>query len=130
MDEVIYLSVDQVLEIHDQAIREFGGIDGLRSPDLLESAVFQPQQSAFGDDAYPSVGAKAAAYAYFLGSNHAFLDGNKRTAVNSMLAFLYLNGFCLNRSDAEIEEAMVALADRRISQRDFFRWVEESVSPE
>lgn len=66
MDDVIYLTVDQVVEIHDEAVREFGGMDGLRSLDLLESAVYQPQQSAFGDDAYPSIASKAAAYAYFL----------------------------------------------------------------
>lgn len=130
MDDVIYLTVDQVVEIHDEAVREFGGMDGLRSLDLLESAVYQPQQSAFGDDAYPSIASKAAAYAYFLGSNHAFVDGNKRAGANTMLAFLYLNGFRLDRTDSEITEAMVMVATRGISKEDFFLWIVEAVKPD
>jgi death-on-curing protein len=85
--DVVYLTLEQVLELHEDATRQFGGVGGVRSIELLESAVTQPQQSAFGDDAYPAVGSKAAAYAYFLALNHAFIDGNKRTATAAMLAF-------------------------------------------
>lgn len=52
--DFIYLTVDDVIDLHTEAIEQFGGVNGLRSNDLLESAVFQPQQSAFGEDAYPS----------------------------------------------------------------------------
>ena len=59
--DVVYLTVDDVIDLHAEAMDQFGGVNGLRSIDLLESAVYQPQQSAFGDDAYPSVSSKAAA---------------------------------------------------------------------
>ena len=60
--DVIYLSVEAVEMFHERALQEHGGIDGLRSRDLLEAAVLQPQQSAFGDDAYQSIASKAAAH--------------------------------------------------------------------
>ena len=84
--DVIYLSVEIVQDFHTRALREHGGIAGLRSQELLESAVFQPQQSAFGEDAYPTPASKAAAYGFFIAQNQPFLDGNKRTAAASMLA--------------------------------------------
>ena len=88
---VEYLTVEQIIELHDRAIREFGGLPGLRSRELLESAVFAPRHSAFGDDAYPTVPDKAAAYAVSLSENHPFLNGNKRTAAAAMLVLLDVN---------------------------------------
>lgn len=72
MASVVYLTIDQVLEYHNEAL-QFGGAPGLRSEQLLASAVFQAQQSAFGEDAYPSLAEKAAAYCFFLVENHPFV---------------------------------------------------------
>jgi death-on-curing protein len=128
--EFIYLSVEAVEIFHERALREHGGSEGLRSCELLESAVFQPQQSAFGDDAYPSIGSKAAAYGLFIAQNQPFLDGNKRTAAASMLAFLYLNGFALDQTDDEIYEAFTGIATKEMSKDDFFAWVESHIIEE
>ena len=125
--DVIYLTVDAVEMFHERALREHGGIEGLRSRELLESAVFQPQQSAFGEDAYQDVASKAAAYGFFIAQNQPFLDGNKRTAAASMLAFLYLNGFALNQTDDEMCEAFLRIATREMSKDDFFAWVERYI---
>ncbi len=127
--DVIYLTVDQVTDLHAEAITTFGGIGGLRSQDLLESAVLQPQQSAFGDDAYLSFSSKGAAYAYFLALNHPFVDGNKRTAAAAMLTFLDINGFRINESDEDLEEVIVRLASKDISKDDFFLWAANAVKP-
>lgn len=127
--DVVYLSVNDVLDLHAEAIAQFGGMDGLRSQDLLESAVFQPQQSLFGEDAYPSFSSKAAAYAYFIAMNHAFFDGNKRTAAAAMLTFLYLNGFHLNRPDKTIENVIAQMAAKECSKGGFFHWVELAMKP-
>ena len=62
--DVVFLSVETVELFHERALREHGGMAGVRSRDLLESAVFQPQQSAFGEDAYSSFASKAAAYEF------------------------------------------------------------------
>jgi len=118
--DVIYLSVEAVEIFHERALREHGGSEGLRSRELLESAVFQPQQSAFGDDAYQSIGSKAAAYGFFIAQSQPFLDGNKRTAAASMLAFLYLNGFALDQTDDEVYEGFRGIATKEMLKDDFF----------
>ena len=125
--DVVYLSVEIVHSFHARALQEHGGIAGLRSQELLESAVFQPEQSAFGEDAYPTFGSKAAAYGFFIAENQPFLDGNKRTAAASMLAFLYLNGYALAQTDDQIYDAFIGLGTKQLSQADFFAWVERSI---
>src|SRR5690348_8088747 len=118
--DVVFLSVDTVEALHARALQEHGGLDGVRSRDLLESAVAQPQQTAFGEDAYLSYASKAAAYGFFIAQNQPFVDGNKRTAAASMLAFLYLNGFALNQTDDQMYEAFIKIATKEWSQNDFF----------
>ncbi|MBN1812662.1 MAG: Fic family protein [Anaerolineae bacterium] len=83
-----YLTVEEVLEINAEVM---GGGHALRDLGLLESAVARPQASAFGVDAYPDLATKAAALLHSLVLNHAFVDGNKRTAVLSTLVFLFLH---------------------------------------
>lgn len=73
-DYVVYLTVEQIIEMHDEALELFGGLQGLRSHDALYASVFQPQQSVFGEDAYSTIPEKAAAYAFFLAMNHPFVD--------------------------------------------------------
>lgn len=88
----VHLTVPIVLQIHDAAIRKFGGTDGLRSEELLESAVAAPQASFGGQSPFTDLTDIAAAYLFYLCSNHPFLDGNKRVALGSCLVFLRLNG--------------------------------------
>jgi death on curing protein len=121
-EPIRYLAADQILWFHEQALR-FGGAPGLRSQHVLLSALGQPGQSAFGEDAYSSVPEKAAAYGFFLVENHPFIDGNKRTAAIAMLVFLDLNGFELIQGDDEIAEMLERLAGGRADQREFFAWV-------
>lgn len=120
---VVYLNIDQIDQYHSEAIKRFGGADGLRSSHLLASAVYQPQQSAFGEDAYQTIPEKAAAYGYFIAENQAFVEGNKRTASISMLAFLDLNGFEFHQTDDEIAEMFEDLGAGIIEQGEFFGWV-------
>lgn len=92
-NECFHLSVDQVLEIHVAAISMFGGSDGLREPALLHSAVAAPQASFGGVSTFSDTVEVAAAYLYYLCSNHPFVDGNKRVALGSCLVFLQVNGY-------------------------------------
>lgn len=92
---VVYLTADQIALLHRRAIEAYGGLDGVRSEQQFLSAVFQPQQTVFGEDAYPTIPEKAAAYGFFLAENQPFIDGNKRTAAAAMATFLALNGFDL-----------------------------------
>lgn len=90
-----YLTLADLLAIHADQIHRFGGADGLRDPGLLEAALFRPQTGY-----YPDLVAEAAALWESLSQNHAFIDGNKRTAFAAMLTFLAINGHGL-RADAD-----------------------------
>lgn len=83
----------------------------------------QPQQSVLGDDAYPTIAEKAAAYGYFIAEGQPFLDGNKRTAALSMITFLDLNGYELMEDEDEIARMFEDLGAQIIDQAEFFGWV-------
>ena len=84
---VRYLDLDDVL-----VIVEVAGLGPVRDVGLLGSAVVRPQQSAFGEDAYPTLWEKAAALVHSVANNHALVDGNKRLAWITTRTFLRLNG--------------------------------------
>ncbi len=102
-----YLTPQQVLAIHDQVIKRFGGSFGLRELDLLESAVARPLASYDGEDLYKTIFDKAAALLHSLLKNHPFVDGNKRTALSAAGIFLRMNGYKLiNSHEKELEFAL------------------------
>ncbi len=105
-DDCIHLTVDIVKEIHKAVIDEFGGLRGVRDEGLLASAVGAPQASFGGRSPYADVVEIAAAYLFYLCRNHAFNDGNKRTAMASAIVFLRLNGI-EPAPDSEEWEALV-----------------------
>ena len=85
---MIYLSLEQIIELHDDLIKKFGGLIGIRERGLLESAVAAPMMAVFREKLHKTIYNKAAAYLFYIAKNHAFLDGNKRTAAAAALAFL------------------------------------------
>lgn len=99
-----------VIAIHQYLINEFGGSLGIRDEGLLESALAQPQATFGGKLLHPSIADQAAAYLYHLAKNHAFVDGNKRTALGVTEAFLRLNGYNLSLLDQELYELTLRTA--------------------
>jgi death on curing protein len=91
-ENCFHLTVEIVREIHAEAIRKFGGSDGVRDLTLLESAVSAPQASFGGQSPYHDLIEVAAACLFYLCQNHPFIDGNKRTALGACFVFLRLNG--------------------------------------
>ncbi|WP_293253487.1 MULTISPECIES: type II toxin-antitoxin system death-on-curing family toxin [unclassified Microcoleus] len=87
-----FISLDEVLELHEDQISSFGGTSGVRDEGLLESALAQPQATFGGQLLHPTISEQAAAYLYHLAMNHPFIDGNKRTAFAVADTFLRLNG--------------------------------------
>ena len=87
-----------------------GGAPGERDPSGFESAVAQPGLEVFGQALHPTLEEVAAAYLYHLCQAHAFVDGNKRTALAAMLVFLHLNGFRLTASDIELFNLVLGVA--------------------
>lgn len=90
-----YLTYIEVAAINQYVIERFSPTEpiGIKSPDLLDSAIHRPQQPAFGTDAYPTVFDKAGALFESVSHNHAFHNGNKRTAFLSLAQFLFYNGY-------------------------------------
>lgn len=125
----VFLSLEQVLDIHRRVIERYGGTHGLRDQRLLESALAQPRQSAFQSDIYPTIPEKGAALAFFISENQPFLDGNKRTAAVAWISFLRLNGFDLKVTNEEAYNAVMGLASKAWDKKRFFDWVGQSISP-
>lgn len=90
-EDCVHLSVETVREIHAEALRKFGGSDGVRDENLLASAVLTPQSSFGGKSPYADLVEIAGAYLFYLSGNHPFIDGNKRTAMMAAIVFLRLN---------------------------------------
>jgi death-on-curing protein len=97
-----YLTAEQVLFIHSRIIAETGGAHGLRDLGLLLAAVGRPQATFDERDLYPDLFAKAAALLQSLIGNHAFIDGNKRTAITAAGLFLHINGYQLTANNNEL----------------------------
>ncbi len=106
----VHLTTDIVREIHQVALEQFGGIDGVRDSALLESAVAAPQATFGGHALYADLADVAAAYLFFLCQNHPFLDGNKRTALGACLVFLRLNGIEPRKDGPEWESLTLGVA--------------------
>src|SRR5271155_682371 len=85
-----YLTTVEVLAMHADLIERYGGIQGIRDPGILESALFRPQTGYYAD-----LIDEAAALWESLAQGHPFLDGNKRTAFAAMFTFLAINGVLL-----------------------------------
>jgi death-on-curing protein len=111
----LFLSHETVMAIHRHSLEQHGGLDGLRDPGLLASALMQPEAAYFYGDG--DVAAIAAAYAFHIAQNQPFIDGNKRTAIASALTFLDLNGADAELYDGiELYDAMIAIAEKRLDK--------------
>ncbi len=124
-----YLSLAEVLAIHQRLMENSGGPGGVRDFGLLESAVAQPLGAFGGKDLYPSLVDKAAALAYSLVSNHPFVDGNKRVAHAAMEVFLVLNGHEIECPTGEQEAFWLGLAAGDRSRDELVTWLSKHIRP-
>jgi death-on-curing protein len=108
---VIYLTVPELLHVAERAL---GGKPEVRDVGLLEAAAARPSATAFGNDAYPDLDAKAAALLHSLARNHALLGGNKRLALAGVIAFYGINGRRLALTNDEAYDLVMAVADGRL----------------
>ncbi len=112
---------------HLDQLREHGGLTGVRDENGLEAALARPQQKRhYEPDA--DLATLAAAYAFGLAKAHAFNDGNKRAAFLTAVIFLGLNGKDLDATEAEVVQAMTALAAGSLSESDMAAWIRERLS--
>lgn len=121
MTAPVFLEPDVVLFLHDQSVRGYGGYYGVRDEALLISALNRPRDKLNYENA--DLFMLAAAYAFGIAKNHAFLDGNKRTAWGACILFLKANGVEVEVAAVEAVETMVALAIGEMSETEFGEWL-------
>lgn len=122
---IIYISLDEVLAIHDDMVERYGGSFGIRDLGLIQSAIARPQATFGGDDLYPTIIDKAAALFHSLIFNHAFTDGNKRTSLTSTARFLHLNGYELNADDRELIDFPLSVENKHLDIEEISKWLKE-----
>jgi death-on-curing protein len=98
----LYLTLEEILDLHRQMIDRFGGGRGVRDLGLLESALARPRSSY-----YAAISEQAAALMQSLAGNHAFIDGNKRVAFAATAVFLRMNGYVLDVGADEAERFLI-----------------------
>ena len=111
-----FLTLPEILEIHEDRIRVYGGTSGVRALDLLQSAMGNVEATFGGEYLHQSLFEMAAAYLYGICRNHPFLDGNKRTALACALAFLRFNGFKVQSGQDTLYDLVIGVAEGRIDK--------------
>jgi death-on-curing protein len=125
----VFLSLDEVLEIHAQQIERYGGSSGLRDPAALESAVATPQATFGGEFLHPSIPSMAAAYLFHLCQNHAFIDGNKRVGANSAIVFLFMNDWAPDFDESELVDLVLSVASGQLGKSKLVEIFESRCKP-
>lgn len=116
--EPIFLTLEDVEQIHADSLEAWGGSPGLRDRGLLESAVYTPQAGFGGEYLHKTLYDMAAAYAFHIAENQPFVDGNKRTALGAALAFLGANGVMVQDPGQRLYQAMMAVSAKAMSKTD------------
>jgi death-on-curing protein len=124
MSEPIWLEIDEVIDMHAEQLAVFGGPEGIRDHDLLESAMLRPvNQWHYGQT---DMAALAAAYAFGLARNRAVVDGNKRIAFQAMMVFLRGNDIAFAPDPAHATEIILSLAAGEVSEESLTRWIRDN----
>ena len=113
----LFLTIAEVLAIHETQIRRYGGALGLRDFSLLESAVAMPQASFGGNYLHDDLPSMAAAYCFHIVANHPFADGNKRTGAAAASVFLDMNAWNLVAREDQYAEFVLAIASSRLDKQ-------------
>ena len=105
-----FLTLSELIEIHNDQIANYGGDTGVRDINLLSSALAVPESTYDGTFLHKDLFEMAAAYAYHICQNHPFVDGNKRVALVAALVFLDFNGIDIDDPDDELYPMMMGVA--------------------
>ena len=121
---IIFLTSDDVLDLHADQIAAFGGSAGSRDLGLLQSAVAMPQSGFGGQLAHEFPHEMAAAYLFHIAANHPFVDGNKRTGLAAALLFLEVNDHTLVADQTSVGDMVLAVASGAMDKQgvaEFFK---------
>jgi death-on-curing protein len=128
MDQPHWISKRAVLAMHSEQLAEHGGSEGIRDETLLDSALAKPL-NVFAYEDESSIFRLAASYAFGIARNHAFIDGNKRTALVVSLAFLDRHGWDITASKEDLYFTFLHLADGSLSEEELTAWFTQHAVP-
>lgn len=126
MKEPIWIENEEARVIHQLQLTGHGGASGIRDQGLFESAMDRPRNLFVYSEPSPTLYQLAAAYAFGLAKNHAFVDGNKRTAFVVCLSFLKQNGIAINASQEMRYLTFYALAASDLSEAELAEWLQQN----
>ena len=118
-----YLTLEEILRLHFQVVKDYGGSHGVREEERLKSVVEAPSQHVFGQEQYSDLFEKAAVYLRNIISDHPFVDGNKRTGVTVCVIFLNRNGKHLTATPTELEDFAVQVATAYLDVPQIANWL-------
>lgn len=121
-----FLTLEQIILLHENQIEEFGGHHGVKDENLLQSAISQPQ-SGLGDEYFhKDLHEMAAAYLFHLVKNHAFNDGNKRIAALTSAVFLEINGLEVIADEDEFEKLVLDAAQSLVDKKSIAKFFKKN----
>ncbi len=126
MNETVFLGLDEIIEIHNDQIKRYGGLPGIRDIDLLKSAIAMPA-AGFGRDYLHMDGYEmASAYLFHIVRNHPFIDGNKRTGAVASVVFLLMNGVEVHANDDSFEKMVLSVAEGKMDKATVARFFRDN----
>ena len=116
MTEPVFLGLDEVIEIHHDQIKRYGGYAGIGDIGILKSAIAMPSATFDGNYLHTDIFGMAAAYLLHIVRNHPFIDGNKRTGAVASIVFLMLNGIVFHADENDFEKIVLLTAEGKIDK--------------
>ncbi|HVX00877.1 MAG TPA: type II toxin-antitoxin system death-on-curing family toxin [Candidatus Babeliaceae bacterium] len=125
---IIFIGKDEVIQIHEDIIKRYGGREGIHHIGLLESAINHPlMMLQYGNEEDQAIYSLAAAYFFHIIKNHPFIDGNKRTALLTTLNFLDINGFTIDTKYELLYNLAINTAASIISEKDIVSFFKKTI---
>ena len=129
IQEPIWITEEAAYAIHKRQLELHGGLDGIREPGLLSSALARPLHIFAFSQANTDIAALASAYAFGIAQNHPFIDGIKRTAAVVCESFIRLNGYVLVAQDDPMFETFRNLAAGNVTEYELVQWLRDHLQP-
>ena len=127
--EPVFLTLEDILQIHAEQIDIYGGTHGIRDLNGLESAVATPQATFGGEYLHSTIPAMAAAYLFHICQNHPFLDGNKRAGSDAAISFLFVNDLRLAMTQPDLIDLVLGVASGVIDKAKLTQCFESCCQP-
>ena len=129
MDDIEFLTFEDICEIHSDQLARYGGQDGILDRGKVEAALAQPQATMFGDFLHKDIAEMAAAYFFHFAASQGFIDGNKRTAAASAGVFLFRNGYELTCTNEELYDMAMRIANKQVERPEIANWLRSHLAP-